>query len=47
MNQNFTKNVLITGVSSYLGLALARQLLKNPGIGTVAGADVNELALDT
>ncbi len=37
------RNVLITGVSGYIGNLLARFLEGKPGIGTVAGIDIKEL----
>ncbi len=37
------KNILITGVSGYVGAMLVDQLLKNPEVGMVVGIDKNPL----
>ena len=42
MNETRKQNVLITGVSGYLGTSLVRQLLDNEGIEKIFGTDINE-----
>jgi nucleoside-diphosphate-sugar epimerase len=36
------QNVLVTGVSGYLGTSLVKQLLRNDGVDKIYGTDINE-----